>query len=47
MLVLFLFSCIRERLDSADTPVAWKGNPVALVVAGLMALALSGLAGIA
>ena len=47
MLVLFIFSCIRERLDSAETPAAWKGNPVALVVAGLMALALSGLAGIA
>ena len=46
MLVLFLFSCIRERLDSADTLPSWKGNPVALIVAGLMALAFTGLAGI-
>lgn len=46
MLVLYLFSCLRERLDSADTPEAFKGNPIALVVAGLMALAFSGLAGI-
>ncbi len=46
MLVLYLFSCIRERLDSADTPESFKGNPIALVVAGLMALAFSGLAGI-
>lgn len=45
-LALYLFSCLRERLDSAETPEAWKGNPIALVVAGLMALAFSGLAGI-
>lgn len=46
MLVLYLFSCIRERLDAADTLPSWKGNPVGLVVAGLMALAFSGLAGL-
>ncbi len=46
MLVLYLFSCLRERLDSADTLPSWKGNPVALVVAALMALAFSGFAGI-
>ena len=46
MLVLFLFSCIRERLDSADVLPSWKGNPIALVTAALMALAFSGLAGI-
>ena len=46
MLVLYLFSCIRERLDAADTTPTWKGNPVALVTAGLMALAFSSLAGI-
>ena len=46
MLVLYIFSCIRERLDYADTLPSWKGNPIALIVAGLMALAFSGLAGI-
>ena len=46
MLVLYLFSCIRERLDYADTLPSWKGNPIGLVVAALMALAFSGLAGI-
>ena len=46
MLVLYLFSSLRERLDSADTPKAWKGNPIALVVAALMALAFSAFAGI-
>ena len=46
MLVLYLFSCLRERLDSADTLPSWKGNPIALVTAALMALAFSGFVGI-
>ena len=46
MLVLVLFACLRERLASSATPKAWKGVPIALVTAALMALAFSGLAGI-
>lgn len=45
-LVLFIFSTIRERLDTAKTPKSFVGNPIALIVAGLMALAFSGLAGL-
>ena len=45
-LVLFIFSTIRERLDTANTQQSFKGNPIALIVAGLMALAFSGLAGL-
>ncbi len=45
-LVLYIFSTIRERLDAADTPKAFLGNPIALIVAGIMALAFSGLAGL-
>ena len=45
-LVLYIFSTIRERLDAADTPVSFKGNPIALIVAALMALAFSGFAGL-
>lgn len=45
-LVLYIFSVIRERLDIADTPKAFKGNPIALIVAALMALAFTGLAGL-
>ncbi|MFI3284742.1 MAG: RnfABCDGE type electron transport complex subunit A, partial [Erysipelotrichaceae bacterium] len=29
-MVLYIFSSIRERLDSADTPKYFKGNPIAL-----------------
>ena len=45
-LVLFAFASIRERLDAADIPPAWKGVPVSLIVAGIMALAFLGLGGI-
>lgn len=46
-LVLYIFSTIRERLDASDVPNPFKGNPIALVVAGIMALAFGGLAGLA
>lgn len=45
-LVLYIFATIRERLDACDTPVSFKGNPIALIVAGIMALAFSGLMGL-
>lgn len=45
-LVLYIFSTIRERLDAADTPLSWRGNPIALIVAAIMALAFSGLMGL-
>lgn len=46
-LIIFVFSCIRVRLESANTPKAFKGLPIALITASLMALAFSGLLGIA
>ena len=45
-LIMFAFSSIRERLDAANIPAAWKGVPVALVTAGIMAIAFLGLQGI-
>ena len=45
-LVLYIFSTIRERLDACDTPLSWKDNPIALIVAAIMALAFSGLMGL-
>lgn len=45
-MVLYIFSTIRERLDSADVPKSFIGNPIALIVAALMALAFSGFAGL-
>ena len=46
-LVMFSFSSIRERLDAAtNMPESWRGVPVSLIVAGIMALAFLGLGGI-
>lgn len=44
-LIIFIFSTIRYRLDSSNTPKAFKGIPIALVTAALMALAFLGLSG--
>ncbi len=46
MLVLYIFSTIRERLDSAPIPEAFKGNPIALVVAAIMAAIFTSFAGL-
>ena len=45
-LVLYIFSTIRERLDLCDVPKPFNGNPIALIVAAIMSMAFSGLAGI-
>ncbi|NLC54667.1 MAG: electron transport complex subunit RsxA [Erysipelothrix sp.] len=46
MLVLFIFSSTRQKLQSANVPKYFKGNPIALITAGLMAIAFGGLAGL-
>lgn len=45
-LVITLYSCIRVRLEGNNVPKAFKGIPIALVVAALMAMAFVGLQGI-
>ncbi|WP_334131678.1 electron transport complex subunit RsxA [Silanimonas lenta] len=44
-LVLVLFAALRERLEAADVPLAFRGAPVALAAAALMALAFTGFTG--
>ena len=46
LVIIVVFSCIRVRLDSANTPKAFKGLPIALICAALMAIALVGLQGL-
>lgn len=46
MLMLVIFATIRERLNQNDIPKAFKGNPIAFIVAGIMAIAFSALAGL-
>jgi electron transport complex protein RnfA len=45
-LVLVLFAGIRERIEGADVPVYFRGAAIAMVTAGLMALAFMGFAGL-
>jgi len=45
-LVLILFSGIRERIEGAEVPVPFRGVAIAMVTAGLMALAFMGFAGL-
>ena len=45
-LALVVFSGIRERLELNDVPRAMRGVPVALVTAGILAMAFMGFAGL-
>ncbi len=42
---ILLFSSVRERLEECDCPKAFKGFPIALLAAGLLALAFMGFSG--
>jgi len=44
-LVMVLFAALRERLDHASIPIAFRGAPVALVTAGILSLGFMGFAG--
>ena len=46
LLAIVLFASIREKLVFADYPKNWEGFPIALVTAGLMALAFMGFSGL-
>ncbi len=46
LLVIFLMSGVRERLEHMDLPRALRGAPIAFICAGLMALAFMGFAGL-
>jgi len=38
LFVMYIFSAMRERLDFAPVPKAFKGTPIALIVAAILAL---------
>ena len=46
-LVMVLFGAIRERLEGADVPAAFRGAPIALITAGIMSLGFLGFGGLA
>ena len=45
-IAIVLFASIRERVDKTDCPKCFKGFPIALISAGLMALAFMGFSGL-
>ena len=45
-LAIVLFASVRERVDKADCPECFKGYPIALISAGLLALAFMGFSGL-
>jgi len=46
-LVLVMFAAMRERIAHADVPLHFRGAPIGLITAGLMALAFMGFTGLA
>ncbi len=45
-LAIVLFASVRERVDKANPPECFKGYPIALITAGLIALAFMGFSGL-
>ena len=45
-LAIVLFASIRERVDKANCPECFKGYPITLIAAGLLALAFMGFSGL-
>ena len=46
LVVIVLFASIRERMEFSEFPKSFEGFPIALVAAGLMALAFMGFSGL-
>ena len=46
MLAIVLFAGVRERLETADIPKPLQGFPIALITAGLIAMAFLGFQGL-
>ena len=45
-IAIVLFASMRERVDKAECPEAFRGYPLALIAAGLLALAFMGFSGL-
>lgn len=46
ILVMYIFAMIREKLDFSPVPKAFKGTPIALIVAAILAIIFSRFGGI-
>ena len=46
LVAIFLFAAVREQTEFSETPKSFEGFPIALVTAGLIALAFMGFSGL-
>ena len=46
LLAIVLMAGIREKLENSNIPEAFKGTPIVLITAGLMAIAFCGFGGV-
>ncbi len=46
-LVMIIFAAHRERIETSDVPISFRGAPIALITAGFMSVAFMGFAGMA
>jgi len=46
-LVMYLFATMRERIDTNNVPRGFRGAPIALITAAIIAMAFAGFAGLA
>ena len=46
LVAIFLFAAVREQTEFSETPKSFEGFPIALVTAGMMALAFMGFSGL-
>ena len=44
-LAIWIFACVRERVEHCDVPEAFKGFPIALITAALLSFAFMGFSG--
>ncbi len=45
-LAIFIYSAVRQRVEEAECPECFKGFPIALIAAGLLALSFMGFSGL-
>ncbi len=45
-LAIWIFACVRERIEHCDIPKPFKGFPIALITAALLSFAFMGFSGI-
>ena len=45
-MAIVLFASVRERVEKSDCPESFKGFPITLIAAGLLALSFMGFSGL-